>query len=268
MPKLTVAGHEIVNPAGVIDARLCGWLNRKLAMASPLLCVLLVVAASPASAQSNRDNPFGGGSRLGPKEAQIVQSGPDAARTVMQALGQCVYARRPEKAERYLAIPTDTREYDILGRQMIDSLGDRCLGGDGELQFSNGLFRGALFEAAYRKKFTTKPAGSFEGTADIGWFANYEKPLSDAGKRHIIVQDLAECVVRGNPSLARALIFSGTGSANEDRLVKELSKLLGPCLVSGQKAEVSKPSLRAFLAEALYRLSVAREASAARKEQQ
>jgi hypothetical protein len=244
MPKLPFDGQKIEGSARSV-AKLCA-------------VVLLCTGVGSAFAQSNQGNPFGGGSRLGPKDAQIVQTGVDAARKVMQTFGKCIYERSPAKAERFMALPMDVPEYRTLGRQMSDEVGDRCLSGDGELQFDDGLFRGALFEAAYRKKFAALPATSFEGTQSVGWLPAYAKPWSEAAKRHIIVQDLAECVVRGDPALAHALMLSSTGSPKEKGIVGQLASKLGPCLMSGQKAQISKPSLRSFLAEALYRLSVAR----------
>jgi hypothetical protein len=223
---------------------------------------LVLLSASPAWAQANQENPFGGGSRLRPNDAQIVQSGVTAARKVMQVFGQCVYDRRPAKAEHFMALPMDTREYDKLETQMTDELGDSCLSGDGTLQYSSGLFRGALFEAAYRKKFGAHPITSFDSTKNMSLATAYAKPWSDVGKRHIIVQDLAECVVRGNPAEVHTLMLTSTSSPKENGMVTELSTKLGPCLLSGQKAEISKPSLRAFLAEAIYRLSVASAAPA------
>jgi hypothetical protein len=235
------------------DARSCGIV---VAMVAALL------AAGPAHTQ-NQDNPYGGGTRIKPRAAQINQSGGDAARVVLTQFGQCVYSRRGSSAERIMAMPVDAPGYEKEQRALFDQLGDSCLEGDGTLYFSDGLMRAALFEAAYRKKFGSRPAPTaFNAAVNTDPAAVYAQPLSAIARRQLVLQSFADCVVRADPTTVHNLILSPPGSPREETGMTQISTKLGPCLVTGQKIEFSKPSLRGFLAEALYRLAIASENAA------
>jgi hypothetical protein len=224
-----------------------------------MVCICLAISGvgSVAHAQ-NQDNPYAGGTRVAPKRGQLSQSGPAAARNILLQFGQCLYARRVGSAERFMTLPVDTDEYAKLQRTLFDTMGDSCIEGDGTLSFSDGLLRGALFEAAYRKKFGGGDAPlSFDSSLTTSTATSYKPPYSDAARRQIVLQDLAECVVKTEPTEVRAMVLSVPESQREETAFANLSAKFGPCLTTGQKASFSKPSLRAILAEALYRVSVA-----------
>ena len=229
---------------------------RAWVMALSLCAVSAIMPISQAIAQ-NQDNDYGGGSRLGPRRAQINQSGTDAARVVLQDFAQCLYARRPSSAERFMALPVDTKEYASAKKTLFDTLGDSCIEGDGSLQFSPSLLRGALFEAAYRKKFASQAPVAFVAEAEVSVAANYARPYSEDARKQIILQDFAMCVVKAAPSGARLLILTSPGTSRESIALTAISGHLGPCLTKDQKVELSKPSLRGIMAEALYRMSTA-----------
>lgn len=233
--------------------------------AQPFLVLLGCVAAiaqSVPSAAQNQENSYAGGSRLAPRAAQITQSGPAAARFVLQKFAQCLYARRGNATERFLALPVDTREFATLQRTLFDSVGDSCLEGDGTLRASDDLLRGALFEAAYRKKFGNSRPVRLDGSSATGGTAVYAQPFSEAARREIMMQDIAGCTVRADWNSARSLIMSYPETTRENMAFSAITAKLRPCLASGQKAEFSKPALRAVLAEGLYRMSVAASATA------
>jgi hypothetical protein len=230
--------------------------NVLMMMAILATSLAFVFTVSPAFAQSDDDS-YSGGSRLRPQAAQMVQTGPAYARNVLLKFGQCVHSRRTGGAERFLTLPVDTQEYAALQRSLFAVVGDSCLEGDGELHFTEDLLRGALFEAAYRKKFGKKGPTSFAASLKTGHVETYTQPLSDAARRQIVLQDMAECVVRADPAAVKLMFLSSPESARESSAVRTITAKLPPCLSNGQKAEFSRPSLRAILAEALYRMSIA-----------
>jgi hypothetical protein len=218
--------------------------------------IILLGCGSIGHAQSNQDNPYGGGSRLAPRRAQIVQSGPTAARLVLQNFGQCLYARGKGNAESFLSLPVDEPKYEKLQRALFDSVGNSCLEGDGTLRFSNDLLRGAIAEAAYRLKFGNKTSVLPIETATVDLKSSYKQPLSDVARRHLTLQEFGTCVAQSNASNVRAMLMSTPESGSEKAAFTSLSMNFSTCLSSGQNASFSKPSLRAILGEAMYRLSV------------
>lgn len=228
------------------------WLLLRISMS-----VALVMTSAPPVLAQNQDNSYSGGTRLAPKRGQLSQSGPAAARNILLQFGQCLYARRASSAERFMMLPVDSAEYEKLQRTLFDTMGDSCIEGDGTLSFSDSLLRGALFEAAYRKKFGGSNAPMrFDPTLKTDMAEAYTQPYSDVARRQIVLQDFAECVALTEPVEVRAMVMSSPESSREETAFANLSSKFGPCLTTGQKAAFSKPSLRAILAEALYRLSV------------
>ena len=222
-------------------------------MKSFMILVALLISM-PAFAQ-NQDNSYGGGSRLPPKRAQIVQSGESSARLVLFNFAQCIYARKSSGVERLMQLPIDTPEYEALYKVLFDGVGDSCIEGDGSLKFTDGLLRGALFEAAYIKKFGSKRFNdlTLEQTASTG--VTYSQPMSPVAQTQALLQSFARCVVLLDTPSVRSLILASPGGSRENILTSALAPKLGQCLITGQKVEFSKPSLRGILAEALYRMT-------------
>jgi hypothetical protein len=248
-PGPSVASRHLLVPGRILGAKPSPFFRGFAA------CFALVFAVPSAFAQSDDDS-YSGGSRLRPQAAQMVQSGPAYARSILLKFGQCIYSRRTGVAERFLVLAVDTQEYTSLQRSLFTTLADSCLEGDGELQFTDDLLRGALFEAAYRRKFGKKGPTNFALSPKTGQLEAYVQPLSDDARRQILLQDMGECVVRTDPKTVKLLILSSPESARENESVRTVTAKISPCLSNGQKAGFSRPSLRAILAEALYRLSV------------
>lgn len=219
-----------------------------------LAAIWIVPVTSPAMALY-QDDSYSGGSRLKPRAAQIVQSGPAAARVVLQKFAECLNARRTGTVARFFSLPVDTEEYKKMESGLFVNVGDTCLSGSGEFQFSDGLLRGALFEAAYRKRFRAKvpaiaPPRSLNSAAAI-----YDQPLSSAASRQLNLQSFSECVVAADARSARELILSSPETGREAGAIANLSTKMGPCLAAGQKGGFSKTSLRGLIAEALFQMS-------------
>ncbi len=210
----------------------------------------------PASAQSNRTNEYGGGSRLQPRAAQIVQSGPDAAASVLRDFGECIVSRRVLSTEQLVGLPIDTPAYEKGMRRLFATVDDACLGGDGSLQFSNSLLRGALFEALYRRKFADGGIGQFPADFETALDRGYSQPRSDQVRQHLTLQQFSECVTKQQAGEVRKLVLSSPGSSAEQAAITALAPSFGPCFGSGASLKMTKPALRAMLAESVYRMSV------------
>ena len=220
-------------------------------------CLVLLFGLSvPAIAQSNRLNEYGGGSRLIPRAAQIIQSGPNAAAIVLQNFGECIVARRVSSTEQLLALPISATAYEKGFRRLFSSVGDSCLEGDGTLEFSDSLLRGSLFQALYRKKFARAdiPSTGFNLGTDSG--SDYVPPWSEVVRQHLVLQQFSHCVTQASANDVRKLVLSSPGSSLEEAAVVALSPKFSSCFSVGTSLKMTKPALRAMLAEALYRVSV------------
>jgi hypothetical protein len=216
-----------------------------------------MLPTSTATAQSNRSNEYGGGSRLQPRAAQIVQSGPNAAAVALQKFGECIVARRLTSTEQIVMLTIDTPAYARGIDRLFTSVGDACLEGYGNLRFSESLLRGSLFEALYRRRFARAEINGFPLDFDTRYSSTYtSQPVAEPARRHIILQQFSECVTKANVVDVRKLILSSPGSSSEDASISALSPKLPACFPAGTSLEVTKPSLRSMLAEALYRMSV------------
>ena len=71
------------------------------------------------------------------------------------------------------------------------------------------------------------------------------------------VYELGGCVVAANPGRVHQLLASEPFSAEERQQLHALSPLLAPCLNSGSSVETNRETLRAVLAESLYRWAAA-----------
>jgi hypothetical protein len=228
---------------------------RRLISSIAFVCLTMGGLGSVAYGQ-NQDNPYAGGSRLGSRAAQVTQT--RSASKVIQQFGQCIYKRRTGSVENFLALSMDAPDFDKQQRYLFDNVGDSCLEGyEATVRFSDNVLRGSLFEAAYRSKFAGSAPANFGPEIRTGFTETYSQPYSSAARRHIALEGLGECVVRADPAGARALVLSTPETASEAKAITVVKGSLSGCLASGQKAELSQPSLRAMLAEALYRLSMA-----------
>lgn len=221
-----------------------------------LLFGMSCILAVPALAQNNGSNDYGGGTRLQPRAAQIVQSGPYAAQLVLQQFAMCLVTRRMGSTEQALALPLDTPGYDKGIQRLFASVGDACLEGSGDLQFPASLLRGSLFEALYRRKFGPSGVDNFPGNFETGYAASFATPLSPEVRQHITLQQFSECVIKSDAANVRRLVLSSPGSSSEEASIVTLSSGFSSCFPAGTSLKMTKPSLRAMMAEALYRMNV------------
>lgn len=219
-----------------------------------LLAAAVAAVPVPVAAQ-NSDNLYGGGSRLPRREAQITQSGPTAARRVMQQFGECVYNRGRGRAQRLMDTPVGTSEYDRLFNGIFDSLGDSCLNGNGTLRFDDTVMRGSIFQAAYKVNYGRTPPAALRPFSRAELASRYDGPLNESAARHLLLQEFGACVAMAKPTEVRALVLAGPETVAEVAALAALSPVYAGCLPANAKIAFSKEALKATLSEALYRVS-------------
>jgi hypothetical protein len=197
-----------------------------------LLCLLAATAqAAPPT-----------GSRIDPvpkaPEGTFRETPQDAAK-VLNGYARCVADVRPKFADEILALPLSSREQEAALRKGLGGHDD-CLG----------------MNVAYLKVHT--PAALIGGMAEERFVAeNRGKDFaavigaSKAEPRNVM-EDIALCLVRRNPSGAVALIGTSPGTPAEKSAVRTLVPDLGPCVPQGTTVKLNELTVRVWIAAGLY----------------
>ena len=220
-----------------------------------MLAGMMLSVASHAMAQET-------GSLITHNAAQYKGRGKGDARGVMLDFGSCLVSRSPGRVAKMLSLAADSAEYRKMGNAIFDRSDDECLSsggvdgdGIGQLYFSSGLLRGALFNAIYLREFGRSGPADFSGVADTGYVVRYSAPMSTQAIAAIALEKYGECIAQADGANAKALILSGAGSADESAAFAALNPRFGTCLTKGNKIAFSKGMLRGVVAEGLYWLT-------------
>lgn len=134
---------------------------------------------------------------------------------------------------------------------------DRCVRGRGSLATSPLVLRGALAETLYETQFAQPPAARTPPAAAA--------PFRPAASRQDMVATfaLADCTAARQPDLVRALIATDPETEGEGTALQALNPVFGQCVTPGTSLNVDRGSIRAILAESLYRWAVVQRDGAA-----
>lgn len=212
--------------------------------------VSLAVAIGPPAWAQSRPRPSAPAPPtymgLSPDDEQLSQ------RTMNKYAG-CLLRTFRKRALAFLRLPPASFEAMLAARKLATGW---CLR-EGALSFRFQLLRGGLYEALYEQEFKRAGAAALTAAPPIDYTGGNPAPLSNETAVAIALVQFADCVVRANPTASRALILSKVTSDEEKAAFASLTPHLGGCLVSGTQLKFSRPMLRGFVAEALYRLSAA-----------
>jgi hypothetical protein len=193
------------------------------------------------------------GSRIGAKRASIennTKSGADARKT-MDEYARCVVQTHPTRVAKFLAMVPAGREYERMSDLVTP---DTCLS-SGEMVIPNLVLRTALFDRFYHSQFKSFPATDAQGLPTLNYALGAE--VSGYAQTQAAALQFADCVIRADPHLSHELLSTEIDTAPETVAFKKVIPLLGPCLTSGAKFEISKSILRGFIAESLYKIRTA-----------
>jgi hypothetical protein len=123
----------------------------------------------------------------------------------------------------------------------------RCLRLRDGLATSPLLLRGALAESLYEAQFAQPPAAA---TALLDGAAAAEH--ADVAPAF----SLAQCAAAQQPALVRSLLAADPESAAEGQALQALNPVFSQCVTAGTRVNVDRGSIRALLAESLYRWAV------------
>lgn len=190
----------------------------------------------------------------------------EALRTVAR-FGAClVGGHRSQVVQIMEAAPGSEREAGLV--RELANVGGVCLtrasrsaADQVRLAIQPATWRGPLAEALYRRDFIAlghpRPfAREFASLPDLVALAgDAAVPTQVLGG--VLLGAFAHCVVEAAPADALALIDTLAASPQERAAIDRLSPRFGPCFPGGRTMRINRPMLRGFIAEAVYRYSVA-----------
>jgi len=229
-------------------------------MINPLpiaLAVVLLVSALPAGEAAAQRT----GTRMG-QNANNRNIG-----EAMTIIANCIVARRPALARRWLALlPGSIEETALLDGQSDDfgvcASDDQLVISNRDIFYSPRRLRVPVALAMVRRGLPRAPAASPMAADSAPWFepALNALPAGAAVDRgSLLAQDFGHCLSVTNWPGARALLGAREGSPEEARAFGSMRPILGACLPEGLTLEINPKSLREFVAEPFYHVLAAGE---------
>lgn len=211
---------------------------------SIVLSIAGMLAASSVAAQRT-------GTRLDANRGaagSISRTDPSSAVRVVHAYGMCLAQREGKSMRRALDLPLGSAEQAkaVSGNA---NYYDECLGVSADFDqvtFGPLLSAGAAAEFFMTHDLRRVDLSSLKGMSDEA----VEK--SDCRARNSF-EDLGLCVVRRDPTRARALIATRPTTAEEKAAFTAVQGDIGPCVSAGTTMTFNIPNLRAVIAYGLYR---------------
>jgi len=226
----------------------------KVLISSFALGVLLVTgSAADAQRVSGASPPPGeSGTRLGHVGQQ------DAAAYGMR-FARCLVGFKPREAAAFLSTAPGTPASAAAYEALVPQRDNRCIQlggvqiGGSTLQMTQRILRGNLAQALYLDRFPDSPpaTGSAEQTIPVEIYNTRVTTAADTQSE--IIRIFGECMAMRYTAAVDRLVRTDVESDEESAAIGTLAPNMGPCLWNGQSIQFSRESLRAALADGLYR---------------
>ncbi|MBC7986248.1 MAG: hypothetical protein H7X93_06200 [Sphingomonadaceae bacterium] len=121
------------------------------------------------------------------------------------------------------------------------------------------FLRGMLAQARYRARWpdAAPPSIAAAAPSEIAVELYNARVTAAVDQPSELIRIFGDCVAAAQPMTVDALIRAEAGSAAETSAIGAISPAMGPCLWNGQSIEFSRLTLRAALADGLYRKATA-----------
>ena len=217
-----------------------------------VIAAAMLATASPAQAGQygpmNSPPPSSaGGDRTLPQS-----TAPTAPAEVYRAAA-CVVGRDAAAATEMLATAPYSREEREKATSLLRSA-QRCIRMRDPILTSSVMLRGAIAEALYETQFTSPPAARAPAVPVSPNRLDASAPETAA--RIASAMALADCTAGTQPETVRAMLATEAGSAEELAALRGMGSLFSGCLAQGSSMDADRGTLRALLADSLYRWSV------------
>ncbi|KQX25718.1 MULTISPECIES: hypothetical protein [unclassified Sphingomonas] len=183
--------------------------------------------------------------------AQRLPMSPEQSRRASRAFVTCTVDRRREIATHYLAA-TDATDFAKWRDRLFDNV--RC--GMKDFPTVASGFRMTYIPVDVERGFVAEQliaVGRVALVAEPEPIGTFDGRWSGVSGRAPAVDEMAGCAASVRPADLIALLRTEPDSEAEKTAFAGLGDLFGQCLVTGAKLQANRLSLRAALAEALYR---------------
>ncbi len=132
------------------------------------------------------------------------------------------------------------------------------------LSVTNTSLRATLYPALYRRDFgRSGPPAGLATLAPLALTPEFDRALAALPPDYLPRRALGDCVSRGAPRGAHALLTAVPHGKSEDAAIAALSLPLAKCLPKGETFRLNRAMLRAAIGEAMYKLALAARAGTA-----
>ena len=228
-------------------------------------CALLasgLLTAGQAQAQNPKDTTTG--SRLAKPIDDTVMRRREQEKFIAD-LARCAYNWAPAGVEKFLEnsddfavdnVATGVKPKNLWPAYHIQVCGDRALEErEDKVTFAylgEREFRAMMLEPSYLKHHPTPPAWL------AAWPGTPRRKYVSTGQALAYARlsgEFADCVIAGAPRLADQLLRTPKYSPEEAKAVRALVPYIGPCIVAGQKAELTPVGIRKLVADGMWTAS-------------
>ncbi|MFL6862952.1 MAG: hypothetical protein ACJ8DZ_08120 [Allosphingosinicella sp.] len=198
------------------------------------------------------------------------------AREVMTRFVACSVKRQPELARRYVLHPEQPLSPGDLQKLAPSDCLMRTNPFVAQLRMRGLLYRGAVADALIRREMTGPAPATLAAVPPLLWPApepptgrdERGRPLNERDRKaravgyELAVLDrytaqLGECVVRADPSGAKAAIMPAMDTPDELAAMKAISPEIAACVPEGRTVKLNRTTMRAAIALSYYRLAAA-----------
>ena len=219
-----------------------------------LTAIAVAMLAAPSPAMAGQYGPM---NSPPPSSAQgdrtLPQTTEPTALAEVYRAAACVVGRDPAAAGEMLATAPYSREERQKATTLLRSA-QRCVRERDPIVTSSVMLRGALAEALYEAQFTAPPAARAPAVPVAPGRIDASAPETAA--RIASAMALADCSAGTQPETVRGVLATEVGSAEELAALRGLGPVFSGCLPQGSSMDADRGTLRALLADSLYRWSV------------
>lgn len=223
-------------------------VNKGWAMNKQFVVFMMLICSSAANSQT--------GTILPRKSATIpadqrIRS--DDKRKILYDYAACTVEESRKHVEQFLGTAPGSAEAEKL---LLRAAPHSCLL-NGSMTLSSSAYRAAAYNVLYDLDFAQSGPLDFSAVAPIDYAQRGGGMTAEDVATQSVLRKLADCAVRHEPFAARQLVLAYPGSADETSAFGTFTPHLSACMTNDVTVTFSKFTLKGYVGEALYRLSIA-----------
>ena len=190
---------------------------------------------------------------MGDRPSQQQQASAPTPMAEVWRAAACVAAREPVEAGEILATVPYSRQERQKALGLLRSA-QRCIRSREAITTSPTMLRGAVAEALYEGQFAAPQP--VRAPAVLVSPSRLDASAPETAAQLAPAFALAECSVAAQPETIRNVLTTEVGSEAELAALRGLNPVFAGCITQGTSLNADRGTLRALLADSLYRWSV------------